>query len=81
MKSTIHDATIVNKGRKDRKTNMEIMKPYAVGQYNKFIKGVDRADQYLNFYSVLRKTVKWLKKWYCICLTALSSTHFLCTGH
>ena len=60
--STIHDATFVNNGRKDRKTNMEIKKPYAVGQYNKFIKGVDRADQYLSFYSVLRKTVKWLKK-------------------
>jgi len=58
MISTIHDATVVNKGRKDRKTNMEIEKPYAVGQYSKFIKGVDRADQYLSFYSVLRKTVK-----------------------
>jgi len=38
---------------------MEIKKPYAVGQYNKFIKGIDRADQYLSFHSVLRKTVKW----------------------
>jgi hypothetical protein len=53
----ILDATIVNKGRKDRKTNMEIKKPYAVVQYNKF-----RADQYLSYYSVLRKTVKWSKK-------------------
>ena len=60
--STIHDATIVNEGRKDRKTNMEIKKPYAVGQYNKFIKGIDRSDQYLSFYSFLRKTVKWSKK-------------------
>jgi len=67
MLGTIHDATIVNEGRKDRKTNMEIKKPYAVSQYNKFIKGIDRADQYLSFYSVLRKTVKWSKKWYCIC--------------
>jgi len=62
MISTIHEATILNTGRKDRKTNMEIKKPYAVVQYNKFMKGVDRADQYLSFYSVLRKTVKWLKK-------------------
>jgi len=61
MISTIHDATIVNTGRKDRKTNMEIKKPYAV-QYNKFMKGVDRADQYLSYYSILRKTVKCLKK-------------------
>jgi len=29
MISMIHDATIVNTGRKDRKTNMEIKKPYA----------------------------------------------------
>ena len=41
---------------------MEIRKPYAVGQYNKFIKGVDRADLYLSYYSLLRKTVKWSKK-------------------
>jgi len=34
----IHDATLVKKGRKDRKTNMEIKKPYPVVQYNKFIK-------------------------------------------
>jgi hypothetical protein len=26
----IHDATIVNKGRKDRKTNMEVKMPYVV---------------------------------------------------
>ena len=61
MISTIHDATIVNTGRKDRKTNMEIKKPYAVVQYNKFIKGIDRLEQYLSYYSVLRKTVKWSK--------------------
>ena len=58
MISTIHDATVVNKGRKDRKTNMEIKKPYIVVQYSKFVKGVDRADQYLSYYSVLNKTVK-----------------------
>jgi hypothetical protein len=61
----IHDATIVNRGRKDRKTNLEKRKLYAVVQYSKFIKGVDRADPYPSYYSVLKKTVK--KKWYCIC--------------
>jgi hypothetical protein len=58
-KTCKNGATIVNKGRKDKKTNMEIKKPYAAVQYNKFIKGVDRTDQYLSFYSVLRETVKW----------------------
>jgi len=50
MISMIHDATIVNKGRKDRKTNMEIKKSYAVVQYSKFIKDLDRADQYFSYY-------------------------------
>ena len=59
--SVICEATIVNTGRKVRKTNMEIKKPYAVVQYNKFIKGVDRADPYLSYYWVLRKSVKWMK--------------------
>jgi hypothetical protein len=61
MISTIPDATIVNTGRKDRKTKMEI-KPYAIVQYNKFVKGIDRADQYISYYSILRKRVKWSKK-------------------
>ena len=47
--STIHEATVVNTGRKDRKTNMEIKKPYAVVQYNKFMKGIDSADHYLSY--------------------------------
>ena len=47
MISTIHDAKIVNTGRKDRKTNVEMKKPYAVVQYNKFMKGIERADQCL----------------------------------
>jgi hypothetical protein len=63
----IHDATIVKKGRIDRKTNREIQKTCVVVCCSKFIKGVDKVDQYLNFYSILRKTVKCSKKWYCIC--------------
>jgi len=58
----MHEATIVNAGWKDRKTNMEVNKPYVVVQYNKLMKDIDRADQYLSFYSVLRETVKWSKK-------------------
>ena len=61
MISMIHSATVVNTGRRDRKTDKEIKKPYVV-QYNKFMKGIDRADQYLSFYSVRRKSVKSPKK-------------------
>ena len=64
MISTIHDATFVNKWRKDGKRNMEIKKLYAVVQYNKFIKDVDRADQYLSS----EENCKMVKKrWYYIC--------------
>jgi len=58
----IHNTTTVNKGRKDRNTNIEIKMPYAVFQYNKFIKDVERADQQVSYYSVLKKSVKWSKK-------------------
>ena len=42
------------KQMEDRKTNMEIKKPYAVVQYNKFIKDVERAEKYLSYYSILK---------------------------
>jgi hypothetical protein len=58
----MREATTVNRGWKDRKTNVEIKKPYAVVQYNKFMKGIDRADQHLSYCSGLRKNVKWSKK-------------------
>jgi len=48
MISMIRNATIVKKWRKERKTNLEIKKPYAVVQYSKFMKEMDRADQYLS---------------------------------
>jgi hypothetical protein len=37
-------------------------KPLCISQYNMFMKGVDRADQYLTYYSLPRKTVKWTEK-------------------
>jgi len=58
MVSMIHETTFVNTGRKEHEKNMEIKKPYGVVQYCKYMKGI---DQYLSFYSVLRKTLKWSK--------------------
>jgi hypothetical protein len=40
----------------------QVKKPICISHYNMFMKGVDRADQYLAYYSLLRKTVKWMKK-------------------
>jgi len=55
---------------------MGIKKPYAVGQYSKFIKGIDRADQYLSYYSVLKKTVKWSNKGGMISAKLCALQHF-----
>jgi hypothetical protein len=74
--STTRDATVVNTRWKDGKTNMEIKKPCAVVQYSKFVKGVDREDQYLSLYSVLGSIVKWSIKVVLYLLTMRSSTHF-----
>jgi hypothetical protein len=40
----------------------QVKKPICISHYNMFMKGVDRADQCLAYYSLLRKTVKWAKK-------------------
>ena len=57
---------------------MEIKKPFAVVQYNKIIKGVDRADS-TSVFTVLRKTVKWLEKLVLYLLNcALFNAFFVC---
>jgi lantibiotic modifying enzyme len=47
----------VNTGRKDRKTALEVKEPSSV-QYSKFMKSIDKADHYFNYYPILSKTVK-----------------------
>lgn len=60
--STIHSAEMKESQNTDRKTKQKIIKPNAVIDYNHYMKGVDRADQYLSYYSILRKTKKWTKR-------------------
>jgi len=82
MISTIHDTRIVNTGMKEKKMNIEIKKSYVVVQCNKFMKGIDRAYQYLSYYSFLRKSVKWWEKVVLhLSNCALFDVFFLCTGH
>lgn len=63
MISTIHDSSFCSTGKKSRNTGEEIKKPVCVHQYNLNTKGVDLADQYLSYNSILRKTVKWTVRW------------------
>jgi len=62
---TIHDSTMVDVPRRNEEVKKKLI---CIFHYNMFMKGVDRADQYLSYYSLLRKTVKWPKKvafWLC----------------
>lgn len=77
MISAIHDSEM-NTGRKDIKTDLQIKKPHCIVQYSKFVKTVDRADQYLIYYSILKKTVSLSKKVeLCLIDYALSKVFFV----
>ena len=54
MISTIHDSTMVDVPWRNEEV---LKKPICIFQYNMFMKGVDRADQYLN----LSKTKPYIK--------------------
>ena len=62
MVTTIHDASIASPGKEDRRTGHQITKPTCILEYNKYMKGVDRSDQYLANFNILWKTQKWYKK-------------------
>ena len=62
MISNIHSSELLESSNTDWHTNTKIMKPKCVIEYNNYMKGVDRADQYLLYYSILRKTRKWTKR-------------------
>lgn len=62
MISTIHSARIMESGSVNRRLHILIQKPESIINYNKYMEGVDRADQYLSYYSIFRKTKKWTKR-------------------
>lgn len=61
MISTIHDAGM-GEGKPNRWTGEIKKKPNCILEYNKYMGGVDRADMYLAYFSLLRKSMKWTKK-------------------
>ncbi|XP_026467688.1 piggyBac transposable element-derived protein 4-like [Ctenocephalides felis] len=62
MISTIHSAAMVESHNIEWKTREKIWKPICVIDYNKYMSGVDRADQYLSYFSIVRRTKKWTKR-------------------
>ena len=65
MLSNIHDDSSVVKVRRTRLAEggqEEINKPLVVDQYNMYMGGVDKADQYLCYYGFSHRTVKWWRR-------------------
>ena len=61
MVTHIHDVSMASTGKEDRKTGHQITKPTCILEYNKYMKGVDWSDQYLENFNILQKTQKWYK--------------------
>lgn len=68
MISNIHSSELLEGSNTDLHTNTKIMKPKCVIEYNNYMKGVDRVDQYLSYYSILRKTRKFTCAFFNSCL-------------
>jgi hypothetical protein len=61
--STCHDDVgMKNTGKIDRKTNVPVIKPKALLDYNNCMNAVDKQDQPLSSFPVLRKYAKGYKK-------------------
>ena len=58
MLSTVHEAIFVETGHVDR-DGKKIEKPECIYHYCARMGGVDLSDQLLNYYSFLRKSMKW----------------------
>ena len=63
--TTIHDNSTISKRRRTRSAPggfEDVFKPHAIEQYNRYMGGVDKMDQYLSYYGFPRRTFKWWRK-------------------
>ena len=63
--TTIHDGSTVDTQRRSRDApggHATIRKPTAVAEYNKYMGGVDLADQLVTYYGFEHRSLKWWKK-------------------
>ena len=62
MISTIHPGEMVESPNVDFRSGATIIKPKSVVEYNKYMAGIDKADQMRSYCNISRKSVKWSKK-------------------
>ena len=65
MVSTFHqnDTEVVHVRQRGRSDRVPLEKPKCIADYNRFMNGVDRVDQQVQYHPFIRKTVKWPKKY------------------
>jgi hypothetical protein len=81
MVSTIHFAQMTEIQNK-RQPEKRMMKPESVADYNKYMHGVDTADQHMSHYPFMRKSVKWTKKVFLyLLLSAVCNSHAMYKLH
>jgi len=54
--------TVKRRAKQDKATRVDVSCPAMIADYNKFMGGVDLADQAMCYYSVGRKNMKWWRK-------------------
>ena len=63
--TTIHEDKVVTVERRSKHAvggRETVEKPLAVAQYNKYMGGVDTADQLLSYYGFSHRTIKWWRR-------------------
>ena len=58
--SSISDTSLIEIDR--REEDEPIIEPSLVREYNHFMNGVDKCDQFINYYAIGRKSMKWWRK-------------------
>ncbi|XP_040071775.2 piggyBac transposable element-derived protein 4 [Ixodes scapularis] len=77
--STSHDATNLTDTGKQRKDNQPILKPQVVLDYNRGMGGVDREDQQLASFPIMRRYAKGYKKiFFYVMDIAVYNSYILC---
>lgn len=82
LMSTIEDAVMVETGKTNWGGTEPITKPRVVMAYNKYMGGVDRADQMLSYTPLKMKTFKWWKRvWFHLLNVAMMNAFLIYKDH
>ena len=81
MLSTNHSADIALLDKVNRVTGGHVIKTVAIVDYVKSMGGVDLSNQIIQYYDVLRNSVKWWRKLFFISSISSCETLLSCTGN